>query len=893
MPADTISKERLRAMAAHADTVDDGGGQISVSRSAQRNGANDSFDQTGDVNDSLRSFISSIVNVVFSIASLKDIDSSILEAFISDPSYRVLYIATSFHQNGKQTLTITDNIQSLASNNGIVILIKHSSQLTLESPLQEQIQTISLPSSSPYDNMHSLVQLALQPYFDLYTSERSKAFNSSEDSGKVIPSTKKKLSELEYSFLHLQEKVAVPSVFLDIHPKIQELIRKGVDNEETLITAIGQDSALKDSALLNTLQEYVNSWTMSIKRCCQLAQNPSMGSLMHEINFWTSLEAVLENIEEQIQSPEIKLNFLLLRLSKRFHAAISFSSETGLKETYDMVHDYNQLMKDFPLSNFLVAQDFTSLQEAVNAIFSHINRKFRSSNYPVKRSIDLMETFCSEFTNKVREIAHGRRLMTIPFNNYLKVIGDCERCFLLWENNIKEFTSLARDLTRKRGEKFIFIKIKPLHEPLQRRLTHLKELREVHEKFENTLVSCSNITEHVLSMNGEQFLTELRRALDQFQNIDILDTSEEGSRILADTEEQYSIRISQTEQFITERLRTMLRQAANPKAMFAIFSTFNKLFVRSRIREAVKEYQKVLLDDFESKMNSINTKIRNLSSSPNYSYLRIGRTFTSEIIICQQLIHQIDKLREKIENVLGPSWESYQGGGILNSALTGARAQLKPEILFEKWLEQANNKKPKATGIILYISRDLQNASKFKLNVNFDKYLEDFSYEAITLKSIGFPLTHTLMNRAKEAQRLYPYVVSLRGSIGRIVSSEELISRYTFLVELVQAEARECRELARKGSVVHWENYLHSSDVAPGYIFDETSIDQKESRHHQYIRNLARSSKELFSKCRRLVSIYDAIMIALDEIMRCSYIKEAFQEQICQIQHKVYGSIAD
>lgn len=43
------------------------------------------------------------------------------------------------------------------------------------------------------------------------------------------------------------------------------------------------------------------------------------------------------------------------------------------------VHDYNILMKDFPLNDLLAATDLAKVQESVLLIFGHINKKLKLS----------------------------------------------------------------------------------------------------------------------------------------------------------------------------------------------------------------------------------------------------------------------------------------------------------------------------------------------------------------------------------------------------------------------------------------------------------------------------------------------------------------------------------
>lgn len=43
------------------------------------------------------------------------------------------------------------------------------------------------------------------------------------------------------------------------------------------------------------------------------------------------------------------------------------------------VHDYNILMKDFPLNELLAATDLPKVQESLLLIFGHVNKKLKLS----------------------------------------------------------------------------------------------------------------------------------------------------------------------------------------------------------------------------------------------------------------------------------------------------------------------------------------------------------------------------------------------------------------------------------------------------------------------------------------------------------------------------------
>lgn len=69
--------------------------------------------------------------------------------------------------------------------------------------------------------------------------------------------------------------------------------------------------------------------------CCvclqvtKLDRDPASGTALQEISFWLNLERALNRIQEKRESPEVLLTLDILKHGKRFHATVSFDTDTG------------------------------------------------------------------------------------------------------------------------------------------------------------------------------------------------------------------------------------------------------------------------------------------------------------------------------------------------------------------------------------------------------------------------------------------------------------------------------------------------------------------------------------------------------------------------------------
>ena len=74
----------------------------------------------------------------------------------------------------------------------------------------------------------------------------------------------------------------------------------------------------------------------------KLDRDPASGTALQEISFWLNLERALNRIQEKRESPEVLLTLDILKHGKRFHATVSFDTDTGATTSiiypFDLIH---------------------------------------------------------------------------------------------------------------------------------------------------------------------------------------------------------------------------------------------------------------------------------------------------------------------------------------------------------------------------------------------------------------------------------------------------------------------------------------------------------------------------------------------------------------------------
>ena len=451
-----------------------------------------------------------------------------------------------------------------------VAFLKRPFPIDNRASVASQIQVINLPGLaslnessqshggpvSPFEVLHSVVHLALSPYFDAYTRGREQSQRSSKTRGGPegkggVPGAKKKIAELEMSLLHLQQNIEIPALNLSYHEVVQAALDEAEAHNARPSLRFVPAAALDNSIVINSIQNNVNGWIRSIQSITKMSRDAECESAAQEINFWLSMESALEGIDGQLRSDGVQLTLEILKSAKRIGVTLSFQEDTGLKDAVDLVQKYNQLLRDFPLDELLSATSLDRVPEALDLIFTHLNRKLRICSYPIKRALALVEGISGDLNVQLHRLLHGRSIMHLDYRDFRNLMVTADSIWQTWKENVKEFTEVARDLTRKRNERFIPIKITPKHAQTQDRLNYVNTFRNNHEQLQRTIVnvlgpqSSSFTRQEGIARTGPVILEEIgdvdavEEVADAYaavKDVDVLDVSPEGTQLWAQAE---------------------------------------------------------------------------------------------------------------------------------------------------------------------------------------------------------------------------------------------------------------------------------------------------------------------------------------------------------------------
>ncbi|OQE10444.1 hypothetical protein PENVUL_c004G10360 [Penicillium vulpinum] len=822
---------------------------------------------------------------------------------------------------------LSSDISSAPTTVSSVAIIKRPAPIDMSLPIVSQVQVMNLPgpaslsntpaqqgnSMSPYQILHLMIHHGLSPYFESYTRSQETAVGTKSktdtEAKTGIPGIKKRFADLELGFMHLQQNVEIPALNLPLHEVVQAALKdaeaRGIKPSVELIPS----TVLESSAFTNSIQNVVNGWIRSIQTITKMSRDPDGESASPEVNFWLSLEAALEGIDVQLQSEGVRLTMDILRHAKRYQPTLSFVADTGLKEATELVQKYNQLMRDFPLDELLSATSLQKVQESLNLIFTHLNKKLKICPYPIKRALSLVEAISGDLDKKIHELINGRTILHLDYREFRSLMKTTQAIWRTWDENLKEFTNVARESTRRRNEKFIPIKINARHDKTRERVQYVDTFRVNHEQLQKTIINVlgpnsSSSTENGAGVDADgaviveeigdvDAVEEVAHAYAALKNVDVLDVSQHGSLTWEQAEIAYSERTSRVENSIIARLRDRLATARNANEMFRVFSKFNALLVRPKIRGAIGEYQTQLIDNVKRDISALHERFKQQygnSEAHAMAQLRDLPPVSGAIIWTRQIEHQLNGYMRKVENVLGENWHLHAEGQKLQNEGNLFRKKLDTRPVFESWLWDVQKRHFTISGRLFNVVRNRSAGNVLELAVNFDAQIIALFKEVRNLIWLNFQVPHAVSNISKEAKRVYPYAISLMESVRTLLQTNRAIGSMTDVNMLLNGYMNDVQIMVAKGIPLRWESFVHSyelhvkqSALANGAM--EPSLPgRSESKHVQFVREFAVSASTLQTKTTVLDTINENIQKSIHELKTCPYDASAFKQRLDSIQ---------
>ncbi|XP_065684969.1 cytoplasmic dynein 1 heavy chain 1 isoform X1 [Hydra vulgaris] len=775
------------------------------------------------------------------------------------------------------------SVQFISEKETSIAFIKRGAVIEADKKISNQLHILNMVSSTPFDMLHSCISNAVSPFFKTYVKKSGK---SDREGDKMVPSVEKKIAELEMGLLHLQQNIDIPEITLQIHPFVQGLLKKA-EAEKRKVTQDDYAEKADDSTFLNSLQNQVNRWIREIQKVTKLERDPASGNALQEISFWLNLEKALHRIEDKQESPEVKLTLDILKFAKRFHAIVSFTNDTGLKQGLQTVANYNPLMKDFPLDQLLSATELERIKDALVGIFGHL-KKIKLSQYPVQRCLRLIEAISKDLMSQLLKVLSTKKLMLMNYEDFEKVMIGTFSVLLAWDDEYDRLQQILRDMAKKKRDDSLktMWRVNPSHKKLQARLDDMRKFRKQHEQLRIVIlrvlrpataklsieVVSDNIDEHMVDMADANAVQEVDLAYEYFKEVDPLDVTKDGNEAWETALKYYGERIDRVETRITARLRDQLGTAKNANEMFRIFSRFNALFVRPRIRGAIREYQKLLIGLVKEDIDSLHDKFKVQyphSKASKMSKVRDLPPVSGSIIWAKEIERQLRTYLKRVEDVLGKDWENHIEGQGLKADGDNFRQKLNTQEIFDDWSQQVQQRALLVVGRLFAIDSHKTRSGPIKtilrIRVNFLKEVITLAKEVRNLKWLGFRVPLAIVRQANDANQYYPSAISLIESIRTYEITNNKVLEKPTIIPLVAGVRRDIQTLVAEGIGLEWMSYK----LMP------------------YVMRLSEAVTGYQEKVEELLTSIQKIDIEVQSLSTCAYKPEVFEEILSKIQKAV------
>lgn len=818
------------------------------------------------------------------------------------------------HGHDRSAFILRSELSYTSRTIGCVAFTKLAAPISPDLPISRQVSVMNLPllgigtEASPYEILHSVVRGAVTPFFEAAarsTDTNTDKARNDNDSRTGVTGARRRLAEFDNSLDNLIQNSGILEPRLQIHEAVQHQLQEHGDDVQEAMAKM-PTSVTANSAILNKLQSMANDWIRQIREFTKQADERPVGSASQEKNFWLAMESAIESIEDQLAGPGVQLTMRILEKAKRHGVTASFQSDTGLKEAKDRVQRYNQLFHGFPIEEVKNATSAEKLQDALDQIFNHLNKKLRICPYPIKRALPLVEAISGDLDFRLHSLLNGRILMNLPFEDFQKLMTSINELWAFWEENVKEFTNVAREVTRRRNDRFIPIRVEKRHDKTQDRLAYVSTFRTNHDQLQRTIGNVlgpdddsgeADVTTAVADsqeMGDIDAVDEIQQAYTAVKDVDVLDVSPDGDRMWAQAEASYNERTARVENSIIARLRDRLAVAKTANEMFRVFSKFNALFVRPKIRGAIAEYQTQLINNVKDDIDALQVRFTHQygqSEAHAMAQLHDIPPISGAIIRAKQVERQLDGYMSKIEDILGTQWAQHTEGQRLFALGERFRERLGCKPIYEDWLREINRRQLTISGRLFTVVQNRVKRNILEVHVNFDSQVITMFKEVRNLNWLNFNVPHGINNVSKEARRVYPFAVSLMESLTTYEQTNLAIESMTEVEMLLAGYRNTVQSFIAKGTPLRWDTFVLAYDIQFRQAGIEAEPNRRntrdENKHVQFVRDLGNSVTTLQSKVATLTSIQHAVNTVLRELHSCAFSQESFQAHLESVQRSI------
>lgn len=348
----------------------------------------------------------------------------------------------------------------------------------------------------------------------------------------------------------------------------------------------------------------MNTWYRDIRKITGLDHPIATGNALQEINFWSQMEQRLNYVKEKQISEEVQMTLNILSQAKRYMTVMTFQHDTDIDPKLKVAKEYNKLLREIPIHSLYDALTLEQIINAIKGIFAVLKKMRYIGNYPLERALDLSESIARDFDSQLKKVIASTQIMQIDYAEHKAITSDIWKLQEAWKECIEDLkqsvaNKLNSNLSAENRQEINDRLTTMAEDPVCKRLNNIITFRGDHDKLEQVIIfTFSKQAADAKAANQKnQSLIDIREAYEIFcKAMNVLDISKEGQQSWDNAKKAYDLAISKIEAQLTQLLKNKLGKAVTASDMLQVFSDFNKLLLRPKIRATVQQYQSQLLN---------------------------------------------------------------------------------------------------------------------------------------------------------------------------------------------------------------------------------------------------------------------------------------------------------
>lgn len=754
----------------------------------------------------------------------------------------------------------------------LIIIIKRKQILTMEDDLVSNLITLNIPliplnknSNENIEVLKSLIKSNIDAYFDILNQSGSLG----EVPNTTVNKVEKSVKDLLISLQRMQYSFQIPELISLVPGNIRRLLEEDVLQEGD------------NTILLNSLQSIANTWVGRINDIIDLSHQVKDGSVLDEINFWSTKEETLISIYKQIQSPEIVKVVDYLRSNKRSHSAINLLSNSTVRESISQSNKNTQFLKDLPYNEIISASNMEMLQLSINSLFSQM-KKLKTLEYPISRAVELMEIFIIDIKFKYIEILEQSNYISLDLDTFELKEESSLTILSNFDVQLRSFVQLAREQQRKRGDSFNPLKLEGL--------SHLKitlmKVSDIKHSFEDISKS---ISQFILSIDNVLLSPSIRQSVvNELENLRLdLVSAKISSFTTEDGISQYENRFSQSLYAVEKSLINGLKSILDISIQedndpFEILENYGYLLKRPNIRISLNKYHARLLGSIDSTLDDIELQLKNISFIASIIESRGIPSKSTRLVFVRRAMLSLSKVASRLELILSPEWSNYPEGQKYSSKITRIISELDVENMINEWIDDVNQKllSPFSKDYIILCDQDNDT---LKLNVNLDDIEQNLLDEYNCLKVLQFDIHERFNSQyVSKLEQIIPYAISLKNAVHNLnyfVETSEILGNMEILIRPLFVSLFDGFSVLFNKS---WKDIATAKQFANSGYTDGENLEILDQ-----IDNLTSFIVDCFGKVQKLKLIRIELFKKLEGLVSCKYDKKSIALACGMIQQVV------